>query len=73
MAGSSGPKKRSLGIAGHRTSISLEDAFWEALKDVALAEGKSRTALIAEIDARRGELGLSSAVRLHVLDHFRGR
>jgi len=73
MAESAGPRKRSLGISGHRTSVSLEDAFWDALKDVAQAEGKSRTALAAEIDSRRGELGLSSAVRLHVLAHFRAR
>ena len=73
MADSARPKKRSLSIAGHRTSLSLEDAFWDGLTDVARAEGKTRAALIAEIDSRREGLGLSSAVRLHVLAHFRAR
>ena len=65
------PRKRSLVIAGHATSVSLEDAFWEALKDIAREEGRSVTLLIADIDSQRGDMGLSSAIRVHVLNHFR--
>ena len=65
------PKKRSLTIAGHRTSISLEDDFWDALQDVAQAKGRSVPQLIAEIDKTRGDHGLSSAIRSAVLAHFR--
>ncbi len=60
--------KRSLTIAGHRTSISLEDAFWTRLKSVAKTREKSLSALIAEIDASRGEANLSSAIRVFVLE-----
>jgi predicted DNA-binding ribbon-helix-helix protein len=63
--------KRSLSIAGHRTSVSLEDDFWEALKRIAAAEGRTLAALIAEIDSRRSDNNLSSALRLHVLAHYR--
>ncbi|GGE42508.1 hypothetical protein GCM10007276_19760 [Agaricicola taiwanensis] len=63
--------KRSIEIAGHRTSISLEDAFWAALKDIAAIEGKTLRALIAEIDSSRGGTNLSSAIRLRVLAHYR--
>ena len=59
--------KRSLSIAGHRTSLSLEAEFWESLKMLAARDGKSSAALIAEIDTARGQRNLSSAVRLHVL------
>ena len=65
------PKKRSLTIAGHRTSISLEDDFWDALNDVAKAQDKSVPLLIAEIDASRGQSGLSSAIRSVILAHYR--
>ena len=64
-------RKRSLTIAGHRTSISLEDAFWSALKDVARARKMSVPALVAEIDGRRGQTGLSSAIRVFLLDRYR--
>ena len=68
--------KRSLTIARHRTSVSLEDEFWEALNDVARSEGKSVAALIGEIDQRRSELqgqqpSLSAAIRLYVLKRAR--
>ena len=68
--------KRSLTIARHRTSVSLEDGFWEALNDVARSEGKSVAALIGEIDQRRSELqgrhpSLSAAIRLYVLERAR--
>ena len=56
--------KRSLTIARHRTSLSLEPEFWRALHDAARGEGKSLARLVAEIDARRGERNLSSAVRV---------
>jgi predicted DNA-binding ribbon-helix-helix protein len=67
-------KKRSLSIAGHRTSISIEEPFWDALKEIAAGEGKSLAALVAEIDSRRpAEVNLSSAIRLHVLARLEER
>ena len=71
MAGK--PKKRSLTIAGHRTSISLEDDFWDALKDMGEAQGKSVPVLIAEIDAGGGPSGLSSAIRSAILAFYRAK
>ncbi len=65
------PEKRSFTIEGHRTSISLEAAFWEALKDVAKAKRMPVAQLVQEIDRERGDGGLSSAVRIWLLDHFR--
>ena len=65
---STGLVKRSLSIAGHRTSISLEDAFWRQLKTVAASRSQSLSAVIAEIDARRGEANLSSAIRVYILE-----
>jgi predicted DNA-binding ribbon-helix-helix protein len=59
--------KRSLTIAGHRTSISLEDAFWRQLKVLAARQALSPSALIAEIDSSRGRANLSSAIRVFVL------
>ncbi|SDF92640.1 ribbon-helix-helix domain-containing protein [Bosea robiniae] len=64
-------RKRSLSIAGHRTSISLESPFWEALKEIAASEDRPIAALVAEVDSGRGELNLSSALRLHALAHYR--
>lgn len=63
-------RKRSLSIAGHRTSVSLEDPFWTGLKRIAALEGKTLAALIAEIDSKRDGNNLSSALRLHVLAHY---
>ncbi|MEJ2117948.1 MAG: ribbon-helix-helix domain-containing protein [Alphaproteobacteria bacterium] len=63
------PRKRSVSIAGHRTSISLEEPFWQGLRLLALEKEVSIAALIAAIDAVRGEASLSSAIRLFVLDH----
>ncbi|MBP1180680.1 ribbon-helix-helix domain-containing protein [Methylobacterium sp. PvR107] len=68
---SAGVTKRSVMIAGHRTSVSLEDAFWTALREVAEARGQSVQALIGAIDARRGAQNLSSAIRVFVLDAVR--
>ena len=59
--------KRSLAIAGHRTSISLEEAFWQGLRQVAQRRNLSVAALVAEIDAARGAANLSSAIRVFVL------
>jgi predicted DNA-binding ribbon-helix-helix protein len=65
------PVKRSFSIRGHRTSISLEEPFWEALKEAAARERMSLAALIARIDESRGAAGLSSAVRVWILDYVR--
>jgi predicted DNA-binding ribbon-helix-helix protein len=56
--------KRSLTIAGHRTSLSLEPEFWQALQDAARAEKKTIAALVGEVDRTRGTRNLSSAVRV---------
>ena len=63
--------KRSIVIDGHKTSVSLEDAFWSDLKDIAHAERATLSKLVAEIDATRQHSNLSSAIRLYVLEHFR--
>ena len=60
--------KRSLTISGHRTSISIEEAFWRRLKALAAARGRSISAMIAEIDAARDGANLSSAIRVYVLE-----
>ncbi|GAA3875125.1 ribbon-helix-helix domain-containing protein [Celeribacter arenosi] len=68
------PIKRSLTLKGHRTSVSLEDPFWRAFREIAQAQGKAINELAAEIDASRGvESGLASAIRLYVLDFYRTR
>lgn len=63
-------RKRSVMIAGHSTSLSLEEAFWEDLRKMARRRGTSITALIAAVDAER-QGNLSSALRLFVLDCYR--
>jgi predicted DNA-binding ribbon-helix-helix protein len=60
--------KRSLVIAGHRTSISIEDAFWRRLRRIALERGQSLNGLAAAVDAARGDANLSSAIRVFVLE-----
>jgi predicted DNA-binding ribbon-helix-helix protein len=66
------PVKRSLTLKGHRTSVSLEDTFWQAFREIADAEGKPINVLAAEIDADRGlETGLASAIRVFVLNRYR--
>jgi predicted DNA-binding ribbon-helix-helix protein len=62
--------KRSIAIAGHRTSVSLEDAFWTALGRIATRRGISVAALVAEIDRGRDGANLSSAIRVHVLEQI---
>ena len=65
------PVKRSFSIRGHRTSISLEAAFWEALGDIAKQRSMPLAQLVAAVDAARGDAGLSSSVRIFILDHYR--
>jgi len=65
--------KRSIVIAGHKTSVSLEDAFWKGLKDIAIARHTTLSDLVASIDGERRHGNLSSAIRLFVLDHYRTR
>lgn len=62
------PLKRSVTLHGHRTSISLEEPFWAAFRRLAQKEGKGLNALAAEIDDARGDVGLATAIRLHVFD-----
>jgi len=63
--------KRAIVIAGRNTSISLEDAFWSGLKEIASNRGLTISALVASIDSDRTNANLSSAIRLFVLNHYR--
>jgi predicted DNA-binding ribbon-helix-helix protein len=63
-----GPLKRSIRVEGHRTSLSLEPQFWNALKELAKAKAMSVSSLIGEIDRRRGNVNLSSAIRIFILN-----
>ena len=63
--------KRSIVLAGHKTSISLEDAFWLALKDIASSRRTTLRDLINSIDTDREQGNLSSAIRLFVLNHYK--
>jgi predicted DNA-binding ribbon-helix-helix protein len=63
--------KRSIVIVGHKTSVSLEEAFWRALKEIAGDRTMTLSELVASIDSERQQGNLSSAIRLFVLDHFR--
>lgn len=63
--------KRSIVIAGHKTSVSLEDAFWKGLKEIADQRNVTLSDLVANIDSQRRHGNLSSAIRLFVLDHYR--
>ncbi|MEL7149907.1 MAG: ribbon-helix-helix domain-containing protein [Pseudomonadota bacterium] len=66
------PVKRSLTLRQHRTSVSLEDEFWTAFRDIAETQGRAINELAAEIDAARDiETGLATAIRLYVLAHYR--
>lgn len=64
--------KRSVVVSGHRTSVSLEDAFWRALKSIAAHDGVSLAALVARVDGARGEANLSSALRVFALERASG-
>ena len=63
--------KRSIVIAGHKTSVSLEDAFWSGLKEIASERRLTLSDLVASIDTGRAAGNLSSAIRLFVLEHYR--
>ena len=65
--------KRSIVIAGHKTSVSLEDAFWKGLKEIASERDLTLSELVAAIDSERRHGNLSSAIRLFVLDHYRSQ
>jgi predicted DNA-binding ribbon-helix-helix protein len=64
-------KKRSIRIDGHPTSVTLEEPFWEALKELSDRQDKSVSQLVAEIDAQRGDENLSSALRVYILNYVR--
>ena len=70
MAERAQPRKRSITVAGHRTSLSLEQAFWESLAEFARHDGVSINRLLTEIDAARAS-NLSSAARVYVLERLR--
>jgi predicted DNA-binding ribbon-helix-helix protein len=63
--------KRSIVVAGHKTSVSLEDAFWRGLKEIAGGRHVTLSDLVATIDSERRHGNLSSAIRLYVLDSYR--
>jgi predicted DNA-binding ribbon-helix-helix protein len=65
--------KRSIVIAGHKTSVSLENAFWKALKEIAGGRHITLSELVAVIDSERQHGNLSSAIRLFVLDFYRNQ
>lgn len=68
------PKKRSLTLRGHRTSVSLEDDFWRSFQEIAAERKQAVNALAAEIDETRGgDMGLASALRLFILRYYRER
>jgi len=63
--------KRSVVVSGRKTSVSLEDAFWKALKEIAIARNVTLSDLVGSIDAARQQANLSSAIRLFVLDFYK--
>jgi predicted DNA-binding ribbon-helix-helix protein len=63
--------KRSITIADHKTSVSLENEFWDCLREIAVERGVSLGALVAAIDANRQHANLSSAIRIFVLQFYR--
>jgi predicted DNA-binding ribbon-helix-helix protein len=65
--------KRSVVIAGQKTSVSLEDAFWTSLKEIAVGRGATLSNLVTSIDVERQQGNLSSCLRLFVLDYYRHR
>jgi predicted DNA-binding ribbon-helix-helix protein len=68
------PVKHSLTLRGHRTSVSLETEFWQAFRDIAAARDLTINALAIEIDeSRQTDIGLASAIRVFVLNHFRNQ
>jgi predicted DNA-binding ribbon-helix-helix protein len=65
--------KRSIVLAGHKTSVSLEDPFWKGLKEIAQSRRATLSDLVASIDTERQYGNLSSALRLFVLNHYQAR
>jgi predicted DNA-binding ribbon-helix-helix protein len=65
--------KRSIVIAGHKTSVSLEEAFWRGLKEIAVDRRTTLSDLVGAIDAEREHGNLSSAIRLFVLHHYQAQ
>jgi predicted DNA-binding ribbon-helix-helix protein len=65
--------KRSIVVAGHKTSVSLEEAFWTGMKEISGLRNMTRSELVDEIDRNRQQGNLSSAIRLFVLDYFKNR
>ena len=65
--------KRSIVVAGHKTSVSLEEAFWNGMKEISGLRNMTLSELVGEIDGNRQQGNLSSAIRLFVLDYFRTR
>ena len=65
--------KRSIVVAGHKTSVSLEEAFWNGMKEISGERNMTLSELVGEIDSKRQQGNLSSAIRLFVLDHFKSR
>jgi len=65
--------KRAIGVVGHKTSVSLEDAFWKGLKEIASGRDMTLSDLVAAIDSERQHGNLSSAIRLYVLDFYRNQ
>lgn len=66
-------QKRSIFINGRKTSVSVEDSFWRALRDISKATNVTMNAIVAEIDRTRRPGNLSSAIRVWVMEHFRSR
>ncbi len=65
--------KRAVTISGRKTSITIEDAFWNGLKEIAIQRHTTRSDLVAAINSERQHLNLSSATRVFVLDFYRGQ
>jgi predicted DNA-binding ribbon-helix-helix protein len=65
--------KRSVLIAGHKTSVSIEEPFWKAVREIAALRNKTLSGLVEEIDTDRKQGNLSSAIRLFVLDYYKSR
>ncbi len=63
--------KRSVAISGHKTSVSLEDMFWDSLREIAEQRGATLSAVLDDIDAQRQGANLSSHIRMFVLDYYR--
>jgi predicted DNA-binding ribbon-helix-helix protein len=65
--------KRSVVIDGHKTSISLEDEFWKSLREIAHERNETLSSLVSGIDANRNNANLSSALRVFILEFYKGR